>query len=128
MRCNSWEYIYMLYWTHSQRKSRLLSIANENTKRKKTFTKKSKHLEGSFINNFSFPTWLYTITIFNYLSSVSLSTHSLNLNQSNFNLLSKIFFTVKSVNFHWFISEKIFLIVKSVNFHWSSNWNLTDSQ
>ena len=37
-------------------------------------------------------------------------------------------FTVKSVNFHWFISEKIFFTVKSVNFHCNNQWNLTDLQ
>ena len=39
--------------------------------------------------------------------------YSLNLNQSNF---------------HWFISEKIFFTAKSVNFHWNNQWNLTDLQ
>ena len=42
--------------------------------------------------------------------------------------VKKIFLTVKSVNYHWFISGKIFFTVKSVYFHWSNQWNLTDSQ
>ena len=41
---------------------------------------------------------------------------------------SKTFFTVKSVNFNWFISEKKNFTVKSVNFHWNNQWNLTDIQ
>ena len=42
--------------------------------------------------------------------------------------VKKIYFNVKSLNFHWFAREKIFFTVKSVNFHWSNQWNWTDSQ
>ena len=41
---------------------------------------------------------------------------------------NKIFFTVKTVNFHRTFSEKIFFTVKSVNFRWNNQWNLTDLQ
>ena len=37
-------------------------------------------------------------------------------------------FSVKKVNQSIFVSENIFFTVKSVNFHWSNHWNLTDLQ
>ena len=58
------------------------------------------------------------------------SFYSLNLNQSNFqwlnqwfsfSLLNQLIFTDSSV-------KKIFFTVKSVNFHWNNQWNLTDLQ
>ena len=42
--------------------------------------------------------------------------------------VKKISFTVKSVNFDWFVSGKIFFTVKSVNFYQSNQWNFTDLQ
>ena len=40
----------------------------------------------------------------------------------------KLFFTVKSVHFHWLNQWKIFFTIKSVNFHWGNQWNLNDLQ